>query len=171
MDIITDQYENISVNQLYTKLSAKYEELKKAEEVESVKKTENSRTEDYIETGLVDKNYDEIDFARVVEKFRSKDAEIRTHEQIHASIGHTTTPISYTYQQGPDGKMYAIGGSVRLDTSIPNDPKAAAFKLDMLQKAASGPTQMSAADGSIAQQSNLNKILLDIEGEKDGNNK
>jgi len=167
MDIITDQYENISVNQLYAKLSAKYEQLNKIEETQKI---ENDRAKDYIETGLVDKNYDEIDFARVVEKFRSKDAEIRTHEQIHASIGHTTTPISYSYQQGPDGKMYAIGGSVRLDTSIPDDPKAAAFKLDILQKAASGPVYMSGADGAIASQSNLNKILLDLEGEKDGNN-
>jgi len=168
MDIITDQYENISVNQLYAKLSAKFEQLNKVEEAQKV---ENNRNKDYIETGLVDKNYDEIDFARVVEKFRSKDAEIRTHEQVHASIGHTTAPISYSYQQGPDGKMYAVGGSVRLDTSLSDDPKAAAFKLDMLQKAASGPAQMSGADGAIASQSNLNKILLDIEGEKDGNNK
>lgn len=167
MDIITDQYENISVNQLYAKLSAKYEELNKVEETQKV---ENSRTKDYIETGLLDKSYDEIDFARVIEKFRSKDAEIRTHEQVHASIGHTTTPISYSYQQGPDGKMYAIGGSVRFDTSIPDDPKAAAFKLDMLQKAASGPAQMSGADGAIATQSNLNKILLDLKGDDDGNN-
>jgi len=167
MDVITDQYENISVNQLYAKLSAKYEELHKVKESQKV---DNSRFKDYIETGLVDKNYDEIDFARVVEKFRSKDAEIRTHEQAHASIGHTTTPISYSYQQGPDGKMYAIGGSVRFDTSIPDDPKAAAFKLDMLQKAASGPAQMSGADGVIATQSNLNKILIDLKGENDGNN-
>ncbi|MGB3750737.1 MAG: putative metalloprotease CJM1_0395 family protein [Arcobacteraceae bacterium] len=167
MDIITDQYENISVNQLYAKLSAKYEQLNKVEETQKV---ENNRTKDYIDTSSIDKNYDEIDFARVVEKFRKKDAEIRTHEQVHASIGNTTTPISYSYQQGPDGKMYAIGGSVRFDTSIPNDPKAASFKLDMLQKAAAGPAQMSGADGSIASQSNLNKILLDLKGENDGNN-
>ena len=161
MDIITDNYENISINQLYSKLSSKYEELNKIEKKDELNKI---RSKDYIETNGVTKNYDEEDFARVLSKFKNKDAEIRTHEQAHASIGHTTTPISYNYQQGPDGKMYAVGGSVRLDTSIPNDPKAAAFKLDMLQRAASGPSHLSGADSAIASQSNLNKILLELEG-------
>jgi len=161
MDIITDNYENISINQLYSKLSSKYEELNKIEKKDELTKI---RSKDYIETNGVTKNYDEEDFARVLSKFKNKDAEIRTHEQAHASIGHTTTPISYNYQQGPDGKMYAVGGSVRLDTSIPNDPKAAAFKLDMLQRAASGPSHLSGADSAIASQSNLNKILLELEG-------
>jgi hypothetical protein len=164
MDIITDQFDNISVNQLYSKLSSKYEQLNKIEQKEAI---ESSRTKDYIENSPVDKNYDEQDFARVLDKFRSKDAEIRTHEQAHASIGHTTSPISYNYQEGPDGKMYAVGGSVRLDTSIPDDPKAAAFKLDMIQKAASGVAHASPADGAIASQSNLNKILIELQG-KDG---
>jgi len=163
MDIITDQYENISLNQLYSKLSSKYGELNKLNKEDVVEKT---RSQDYIETSPINKNLDEEDFARVLAKFKNKDAEIRLHEQAHASIGPTTSPISYNYQQGPDGKMYAVGGNVRLDTSMPDDPKAAAFKLDMLQKAASGPTHMSNADGAIANQSNLNKILLQLEGEK-----
>jgi len=161
MDVITEQYDNISVTQLYAKLSSKYEQLNKLEKKDEI---ESIRKKDYIETNSLNKNYDEQDFSRVLEKFRNKDAEIRTHEQAHASIGHTTTPISYNYQEGPDGKMYAVGGSVRLETSIPDDPKAAAFKLDMLQKAASGPSNLSGADGAIATQSNLNKILLELKG-------
>jgi len=161
MDIITDQFENISVNQLYAKLSSKYAELNKVKEEEKI---EANRNKDYIELSSLDKNYDNDDFTRVLEKFKNKDAEIRTHEQAHATIGHTTTPISYNYQEGPDGKMYAVGGSVRLDTSIPSNPKAAAFKLDMLQKAATGPADLSGADTAIASQTNLNKILLDLKG-------
>jgi hypothetical protein len=162
MDVITEQFDNISLNQLHAKLSAKYEQLAKLEEKDAV---ESTKKKDYIETSAKDVNQDEKDFARVLEKFKNKDAEIRTHEQAHASIGHTTSPISYNYQQGPDGKMYAVGGSVRMDTSIPDDPKAAAFKLDMLQKAASGPASLSGADNAIASQSNLNKILLQLKGE------
>jgi len=163
MDVITDQFDNISINQLYAKLSSKYEQLNKIEKKEEL---DTIGKKDYIENSTTNKNYDEVDFARVLEKFRNKDSEIRTHEQAHASIGHTTTPISYNYQQGPDGKMYAVGGSVRMDTSIPDDPKAAAFKLDILQKAASGPTHLSGADSTIATQSNLNKMLLDLKGEE-----
>ena len=164
MDIITEQFENISLHQLYTKLSTKHAEIEKLEEkdkIESVKK------QDYIEASI--NKYDDDDFARVLEKFKNKDAEIRTHEQVHASIGHTTAPISYSYQQGPDGKMYAVGGSVRLETSMPDDPKAAAFKLDILQKAASAPSNTSGADNAIASQSNLNKILLQLQGEENAN--
>jgi len=162
MDVITEQFDNISLNQLHAKLSTKYAQLAKAEKQELV---ETIKNKDYIEASGPDVNKDEKDFARVLAKFKNKDAEIRTHEQAHASIGHTTSPISYNYQQGPDGKMYAVGGSVRMDTSIPDDPKAAAFKLDILQKAALGPASTSEADNTIASQSNLNKILLQLKGE------
>ena len=162
MDVVTDQFDNISVNQLYAKLSSKYEQLNKIEQKEAI---ETSRSKDYIEDTSLNKSYDDQDFSRVLEKFRNKDAEIRTHEQAHASIGHTTSPISYNYQEGPDGKLYAVGGSVRLNTSIPDDPKAAAFKLDMIQKAATGVTHPSSADGAIASQSNLNKILIELQDE------
>ena len=164
MDVITDQFDNISVNQLYAKLSSKYEQLNRLEQKDEL---EAIRSKDYIETSSVNQNYDEKDFARVLDKFRNKDSEVRSHEQAHASIGHTTSPISYNYQEGPDGKMYAVGGSVRLDTSIPDDPKAAAFKLDMIQKAASAPSGLSSADGTIASQSNLNKILIELQGNDD----
>jgi hypothetical protein len=166
MDVITDQYENISINQLYTKLSSKYAQLNKLEKIDEISST---RVKDYIETTPFDKNYDDNDFARVLSKFKNQDSIMRTHEQTHASIGHTTSPISYNYQEGPDGKLYVVGGHVRMDTSIPSDPKSAAFKLDMLLKAASGPTHLSNSDATIGTQSNLNKILLEIQGAKNGN--
>jgi len=161
MDIVTDSFENLSINQVYSKLSMKYAQLEKIEQKEQISKTEKK---DYIEQSNQTDNYDEKDFARVLEKFKQADANIRSHEQVHASIGQTTAPISYNYQKGPDGKMYAVGGSVRLDTSIPSDPKAAAFKLDQIQKAAIGTADASGADMGIATQSNLNKILLQLQG-------
>lgn len=161
MDIITDSFNNISLNQLSTKISQKYSELQKIDEVE---KTSGTKYQDYIESTDT-KNYDEKDFARVLNKFKQTDANVRSHEQVHASIGHTTAPISYNYQEGPDGKMYVVGGSVRLDTSLPDDPKAAAFKLDQIQKSSSGAADLSGADVSISSQANLNKMLLNIQGE------
>lgn len=166
MDIITDNYNNITLTQLNTKLSLKYAELQKIDEVEKLVSIKHS---DYIEQSGDTHNYDEQDFARVLEKFKTTDANIRSHEQIHATIGQTTAPISYNYQEGPDGKMYAVGGHVRLDTSIPDDPKAAALKLDQIQKASTGPMDVSSADMGIAAQANLNKMLLIIQGGNDAN--
>ena len=163
MDIVTDNFNKMSISQIYTQLSSKYTQLEKIEKQEQV---ESVKRKDYIEESTKINNIDEKSFERVLEKFKQADAEIKSHEQIHASIGQTTSPISYNYQEGPDGKLYAVGGNVRLDTSIPNDPKAAAFKLDMLQKAASGPLDSSGADNTIATQSNLNKILLQLKGEE-----
>jgi len=162
MDVITDQYENISINQLYTKLSSKLAQLEKIDQAEAI---EAVQKKDYIETSTFNKNYDEQDLSRVLEKFRKKDAEVRSHEQAHATIGFTTTPISYNYQKGPDGKMYAVGGRVKLDTSLPDDPKDVSFKLDLMKKAASAPADTSGADNMIAAQANLNKILLQSQGE------
>ncbi|HJE02454.1 MAG TPA: hypothetical protein K8U92_01095 [Aliarcobacter thereius] len=104
--------------------------------------------------------YDEKDYERVLDKFKSKDAEVKAHEQTHASLGTTTTPISYNYQVGPDGKLYAVGGSVRFDTSIPKDKEEASLKLDKLQKASSSVDDLSRADMAISSAANLNKILL-----------
>lgn len=163
MDIVTDNFQNISINQLYNKLSVKYAQLEKLDQTDAVEKVSKK---DYIENSTPSNtNYDEQDFARVLEKFKQADANIRSHEQIHATIGQTTAPISYNYQKGPDGKMYAVGGSVKLDVSLPDDPKAAAFKLDQIEKAAMGPSDPSGADTTIATQSNLNKILLQLKGE------
>lgn len=163
MDIVTDNFQNISINQLYNKLSTKYAQLDKLDQTEAIEKISKK---DYIEESVkTNEKYDEKDFQRVLEKFKQADANIRSHEQIHATIGQTTAPISYNYQQGPDGKMYAVGGSVRMDVSIPDDPKAAAFKLDQIKKAALGPSDLSGADTTIATQSNLNKILLQLKGE------
>lgn len=162
MDQIISTYDNIPLNRLYSELNQKIGELHKIEKEEAISASEKS---DYIEQ-LNDpySKYDENDFQRVLNKFKNTDAAIRSHEQIHATIGHTTAPISYNYQQGPDGKMYVVGGSVRLDTSITDDPKAAAFKLDQIARSAGGPADSSGADSMIVSQANLNKMLISQKG-------
>lgn len=167
MEMITNNYDNISINEVMSKLSQKLSQLDKIEKTEELEAVKLKK--DYIEQSTSGVNYDEQDFQRVLEKFKRTDAQIKSHEQIHATIGQTTAPISYSYQQGPDGKMYAVGGHVRLDTSIPDDPKAAAFKLEQIQKAASAPGELSSADANIASQANLNKALLTLRGDENAN--
>lgn len=162
MEVITDSYDKISINQLYSKLSEKYAQLAKVNQQE---KLESVQKKDHFDVSGTPENYDEQDFKRVLEKFKKTDANIRSHEQVHATIGATTSPISYVYQQGPDGKMYAVGGHVKLDVSLPDDPKAASYKLDQIKKAASAPGDMSSADASISTQASLNKMLLELKGE------
>jgi hypothetical protein len=159
---IYDSYQ--STSSLYQQIALKKSELSNIDKQEFEKSTfEKNDT-----VVLGEKNYDENDYQRVLDRFKNKDNEIKTHEQIHASGAQTTTPISYNYQVGPDGKLYATGGSVRFDTSIPQDPESAKIKLEQLKDASSSVDSLSGADASIAQVANLNKML--IESLKEGFN-
>ena len=153
----------ISKSSILVKLNQKYAQLNAIDQKE-IKDNFIFKT-DYIE--LNGNNYDKNDYERVLDKFKNLDAHIRSHEQSHASSINTTTPISYNYQMGPDGKMYATGGYVRLDTSIPTDPKAAITKLDKIQHA-SNNSDMSGADSSISRAANIMKMKLQLEN-KNGN--
>lgn len=161
--MVVNEYQNSSM--LYSKLTQKLGELDNytKNEIQS-----NFHKEDIVDISGESK-YDENDYQRVLDKFKNSDSRIRSHEQAHAASGATTTPIAYKYQMGPDGKMYAVGGEVRLDTSLPSDPKEAAYKLSQIQRASSAPSDMSGADAQISIQANLNKMLLQSQGENDAN--
>lgn len=81
-----------------------------------------------------------------------RDREVRAHEQAHASVGgkYASAP-SYTYERGPDGRMYAVEGEVKIDTSpIPNDPQATLEKAEIIQRAALSVAEPSSADRAAA---------------------
>ena len=152
---LTDNYQNLS--SIYQELSIKKGQLAKIDKKELEKST-FEKTDTVV---LGAEKYDENDYQRVLNKFKNKDSEVKTHEQTHASGATATSAINYNYQVGPDGKLYAIGGSVRFDTSIPKDPQSAKVKMDQLQNASSSVSSLSGADASIAQTASLNKMLLE----------
>jgi len=89
-----------------------------------------------------------------IAKLASRDQEVRAHEQAHAAVGgrYTGAP-SYTYERGPDGKRYAVGGEVGIDISpIPNDPEATLRKMEVVIRAALAPAEPSAQDQQVATQ-------------------
>lgn len=88
----------------------------------------------------------------ITRELAKRDREVRAHEQAHASIGgqYTSAP-SYTYERGPDGRLYAVAGEVKIDTSpVPNDPQATLEKAEIIQRAALGVAEPSAADRAAA---------------------
>ena len=89
-----------------------------------------------------------------IAELASRDREVRAHEQAHAAVGgaYAGAP-TYTYSRGPDGKRYAIGGEVSIDSSpIPNDPEATLRKMELVQRAALAPAEPSAQDRRVAAQ-------------------
>ncbi|MBN2887524.1 MAG: hypothetical protein JXM75_12550 [Chromatiaceae bacterium] len=90
---------------------------------------------------------------RLVQKLSQRDLEVRTHEQAHVAAGgqYVTSGPSYDYQTGPDGRRYAIGGEVGIDTSpIPGDPEATVEKARVLIRAALAPAEPSSQDQRVA---------------------
>lgn len=88
-----------------------------------------------------------------VEKLKRRDTEVRAHEQAHVAAGgaYIKGGISYQYQKGPDGKMYAVGGEVSIDTSpVKGNPQATIAKMEVVKQAANAPADPSGADRSVA---------------------
>lgn len=88
----------------------------------------------------------------IIDQLKARDREVRAHEQAHAAVGgqYAGSP-TYTFQQGPDGKKYAVGGEVSIDTSkVPDDPEATLQKAEIVRAAALAPAEPSAQDLRVA---------------------
>jgi len=88
-----------------------------------------------------------------VDKLKDRDAEVRAHEAAHMAAGgaHVRGGATYSYQQGPDGKQYAIGGEVGIDVStISGNPQATIQKMQQVRAAALAPAEPSGADRAVA---------------------
>lgn len=100
-----------------------------------------------------------------IARLASRDQEVRTHEQAHAAVGgrYAGAP-SYTYERGPDGKRYAVGGEVGIDAGpVPNDPEATLRKMEIVIRAALAPAEPSAQDRQVAAQSQLQMAEARVE--------
>lgn len=89
---------------------------------------------------------------RLVRELQKRDQEVRAHERAHktAAGGLARGAATYTYQIGPDGKRYAIGGEVHIDTSPGSTPEESLEKARRIKSAASAPSEPSAQDHSVA---------------------
>ena len=89
-------------------------------------------------------------------QLKARDAEVRAHEAAHAAVGgQLAGSPSYTFQRGPDGQQYAIGGEVQISLSeVPGDPQATIARMQQVKAAALAPAEPSGADRSIAAEAN-----------------
>lgn len=86
-------------------------------------------------------------------QLKARDSEVRAHESAHMAAGgrYITGGASYTYQKGPDGGQYAVGGEVGIDSSaVPGKPEETVAKMSIVRAAALAPSDPSAADLSVA---------------------
>jgi hypothetical protein len=88
-----------------------------------------------------------------VEKLKDRDREVRAHEQAHVAAAgpYARGGPKYEYERGPDGRRYAVGGEVGIDTSrVAGDPEATIQKARVVKRAALAPAEPSGQDRQVA---------------------
>lgn len=93
--------------------------------------------------------------ARELQQLKARDREVRQHEQAHMAAGgqYVKGGPSFDYQKGPDGRRYAVGGEVQIDTSaVRGDPEATLRKMEVVMRAALAPAEPSGQDRAVAAQ-------------------
>jgi len=101
-----------------------------------------------------------------IAELKRKDREVRAHEQAHlAAAGpYAKGGASFTYQKGPDGKNYAVGGEVQIDTSpVSGDPEATIRKAQQIQRAANAPASPSGQDRAVAADAAATAVKAQLE--------
>ena len=88
---------------------------------------------------------------KVISQLASRDREVRAHEQAHAAIGgqYAGAP-TYTFQRGPDGVRYAVGGEVSIDVSKAATAEETIRKAQVVRQAALAPAEPSPQDRRVA---------------------
>jgi len=96
------------------------------------------------------------DEERLVRDLSSRDSEVRAHEAAHqAAGGGMTGAASYTYQQGPDGRMYAIGGEVSISMPSGSTPEETIKNARTVAAAAMAAGDPSPQDFAVASSARL----------------
>ncbi len=90
----------------------------------------------------------------LISKLKARDTDVRQHEQAHlaAAGALALSGAAYTYQRGPNGVDYAIGGEVHIDTAPGRTPEETISRARTIQAAALAPADPSGADRAVAAQ-------------------
>jgi len=89
-----------------------------------------------------------------VRKLKARDTQVRAHEAAHlaAAGGLAISGATFTFQRGPDGVNYAIGGEVSIDVSPGRTPDETIQRARTIQAAALAPADPSGQDLAVAAQ-------------------
>lgn len=120
-----------------------------------VKRENESRPEGQAQGGAVGSDGERLssEDQDMLNRLQERDAHVRSHEQAHmmAAGGQAQGLPTYTYQTGPDGRQYAIGGAVNISISSSGDPEQTARQAETARQAATAVGDMSTSDALTAE--------------------
>ncbi len=92
---------------------------------------------------------------RILAQLRSIDINVKPHEKAHQAVlgAYAMGQTRYLRVRGPDGRFYAVGGSIKVNTQpIQGNPHATIRKARLIRMAALRPMNPSMQDMRIAVQ-------------------
>ena len=100
-----------------------------------------------------------------VSKLEARDSAVRQHEAAHIAAGGSVikSGASFTYQKGPDNKLYAIGGEVAIDTGKEATPEETIAKMQTVRAAALAPSDPSSTDYQVASSATMMEMRARME--------
>ena len=109
-----------------------------------------------------DKNSLDIEQLQMVEKLQARDTEVKAHEAAHKAVGGALAgSASFSYQKGPDDKMYAIGGEVPISFKEGSTPQESKANARQIAAAAMAPANPSPQDYAVASNARMMEIKAD----------
>ncbi|MCF6201348.1 MAG: hypothetical protein L3J42_04400 [Hydrogenimonas sp.] len=89
---------------------------------------------------------------QIVAELQVRDTQVRAHEAAHlaAAGGIASGGASFSYQRGPDGKMYAIGGEVPISAGGGGSAQETVKRMRQVAAAAMAPADPSPQDYAVA---------------------
>ncbi len=111
-----------------------------------------SAAEDERKTGAAREGELTEEDERQVRQLKQRDQEVKAHERAHMSAGGGIVRggANYSFTKGPDGRMYATGGEVSIDSSPERTPEATIRKAQQIRRAAMAPAEPSGQDVKVA---------------------
>jgi hypothetical protein len=103
--------------------------------------------------GQQDSSAEQLERQQLIDTLKARDTQVRQHEAAHLAAAGSDARggPSYTYEAGPDGRQYAVGGQVQIDTSpVRGDPRATIDKARRIRRAALAPADPSGQDRAVA---------------------
>jgi len=133
----------------------------------------NTSTENKKDDDTKPKSINELDSEEksVLIQLQASDTKVRAHESAHlsAAAGIAAGGASFTYERGPDGRMYAVAGEVPISVSEGKDPQDTLEKMRQVEAAAMAPADPSPQDHAVAASARSGelKALMDLQKERD----
>jgi hypothetical protein len=88
---------------------------------------------------------------QIIAKLQMIDQKVRAHEMAHMAVGGPYAGgATYSYVQGPDGRLYAVAGEVPIDLSDAPTPEETVIKMQTVIAAALAPADPSPQDLKVA---------------------